>query len=383
MIQVHEQPDAAVVAEVAAYVAAAGTETGACEEHDPRWLAVLREGLGHRPMMLVARGDSQCDIRNPKSNMQGDTRRCAQSGSASACRVENPKSEISGYLPLALVASRLFGRFLVSLPYLNRGGVVADDAATAVDLIDKAAELADQLDVQYLELRHGQPIAHPRLNAQRDEKKRMVLELPRDADALWKDLDAKVRNQVRKGDKHELTLRWGGLDVLDAFYDIFAVNMRDLGTPVFPRKLFAAILTHFKGEAELAVADCQNQPVAAALLIHSQRGSTQVPSASALRQFNHTNANMWMYHRLLLRAIERGSREFDFGRSSQDAGTYRFKKQWGAEPRETVWQYHQRRGDINSMRPDNPRYQRRIALWQKMPVWATRLIGPSIVKGIP
>ncbi len=92
---------------------------------------------------------------------------------------------------------------------------------------------------------------------------------------------------------------------------------------------------------------------------------------------------MWMYHKLLERAIERGSEEFDFGRSSTDSGTYRFKKQWGAKPQPTVWQYHLRHGDIDAVRPDSPKYRRRIETWQKLPVWLTRLIGPPIVRGIP
>jgi hypothetical protein len=108
-----------------------------------------------------------------------------------------------------------------------------------------------------------------------------------------------------------------------------------------------------------------------------------VPSASALKRYNNTNANMWMYHHLLLRAIGRGSRDFDFGRSSEGSGTYRFKKQWGAQPEPTVWQYHLRRGDIGAARPDNPRYQWKIALWRRLPVWLTRLVGPGIVRGIP
>jgi serine/alanine adding enzyme len=90
-----------------------------------------------------------------------------------------------------------------------------------------------------------------------------------------------------------------------------------------------------------------------------------------------------MYHQLLLRAIARGSDEFDFGRSSIDSGTYRFKKQWGAEPTATVWQYHLRQGDISAMRPDSPGNQRKVAVWQKLPVWLTRAMGPAIVRGIP
>lgn len=363
MIHTIETIEAQTEQAVRAYLAQRGPEGGACGEHDPRWLRVLQEALGHKPIILLARGDNGSDA-------------------------------IKGYLPLALVATRLFGRFLVSLPYLNRGGVVADDEQTAAHLIDRAVELAAQHGAEYLELRHGEPISHSQLPSQRDEKVRMVLNMPADPDTLWKGFNCKVRNQVRKGEKADLSIRWGDSELLDSFYDVFAVNMRDLGTPVYPKKLFATILRVIGGEgtddqdastgpgAELGVVQYQGQAVAGALLVHAG-ATTQVPSASCLRAFNHTNANMWMYHQLLLRALERGAKEFDFGRSSEGSGTYRFKKQWGATPHPTVWQYHVRRGDINAMRPDSPKNRRRIAVWQKLPVWLTRVVGPRIVRGIP
>jgi hypothetical protein len=102
-----------------------------------------------------------------------------------------------------------------------------------------------------------------------------------------------------------------------------------------------------------------------------------------LREYNSANANMLMYWHLLERAIERGQRTFDFGRSTLDGNTYRFKKQWGAEPHPAVWQYYVRRGAVGDMRPDNSRYQRMIRTWQRLPVWATRWLGPPIVRGIP
>jgi hypothetical protein len=108
-----------------------------------------------------------------------------------------------------------------------------------------------------------------------------------------------------------------------------------------------------------------------------------VPTASSLREFNATCANMFMYRHLLDRAVDRGQSIFDFGRSTMDGPTFKFKKQWGAEPHSATWQYHQRSGPINEMRPDNPRYQRMIRLWQKLPVRVTQVIGPSIVRGIP
>lgn len=350
--------DDPLTGELRRFLADAPAESGACHEHDPGWLSVLRDAMGHKTLALLAR--------------------------------ESAGGPIVGYLPLALVSSRLFGRFLVSLPYLNRAGIVATDAAAREALLAGAVELADKFHVQYLELRHhAHTLKHQSISHNRDEKQRMVLDLSGVAggpDGLWDAYSAKVRNQVRKGDKAGLSIRFGGRELIDDFYGVFSTNMRDLGTPVYPRSLFASILDAFGDTAELAVVRHVDTPVAGALLIHGRSAGvaeSQVPSASCLRSANHTNANMWMYHKMLERAAGRGASHFDFGRSSPDSGTYRFKRQWGAQPEPTTWQYVLRYGDVGAVRPDNPKYQRRIAAWQKLPVWVTRLVGPRIVRGIP
>jgi FemAB-related protein (PEP-CTERM system-associated) len=290
--------------------------------------------------------------------------------------------QIRGFLPLAFVRSLLFGRYLVSLPYLNSNGVQADDDAVACQLIDAAMKLAEQLRVRHLELRHERAFSHPNLTARVDSKVHMRLALPASVDALWTGLSAKVRNQVRKAERSELTVCWGGCEILGEFYSVFSENMRDLGTPVYGKRLFRSILDHFPGDAELCVLRAAKIPVAGALLLHG-RGVTEVPSASSLRSHNHTCANMLMYWQLLARSVERGQQVFDFGRSTPDSNTYRFKKQWGAQPEPAVWQYQERAGRATDMRPDNPRYRRLIGIWQKLPVCLTRLVGPVVVRGIP
>jgi FemAB-related protein (PEP-CTERM system-associated) len=276
----------------------------------------------------------------------------------------------------------LFGRYLVSLPYLNSNGVLAQDEAGRRLLIDRAVELADELRVRHLELRHEQAVEHPALTGRLTSKVHMRLPLPDFPGPLWESFPAKVRNQVRKGEKSGLAVVWGGMELLPDFYAVFSRNMRDLGTPVYGQRLFAAILRHFPHEAELCVVRAGQTPAAAALLLHG-KGVTEVPSASALREYNSSCANMLMYWNLLDRAIQRGQAVFDFGRSTVDCGTYKFKKQWGAVAEPAVWQYYVRRGSAGDLRPDNPRYQRLIRIWQRLPVRLTRWIGPAIVRGIP
>jgi FemAB-related protein (PEP-CTERM system-associated) len=285
-------------------------------------------------------------------------------------------------LPLASMHSVLFGRFLVGLPYLNVGGLLTSEERAAECLINQAVEIADELDVNYLELRHEARHPHPSFNHELTEKVHMRLELPTTGDDLWKSFNPKVRNQVRKAEKEGVTIHWGREELLSDFYSVFSRNMRDLGTPVYGRRLFESILKHLSDAAEVCVARQRDRAVAGAILIHGP-GMAEVPSASSLRTASHLNCNMLMYWHLLLRSIQRGQQVFDFGRSTADSNTYRFKAQWGAKPYPAVWQYYVRRGNVSAMRPNNPKNQRRIAVWRRLPVWLTRRLGPAIVRGIP
>ncbi|MGQ9915178.1 MAG: FemAB family XrtA/PEP-CTERM system-associated protein [Thermogutta sp.] len=324
----------------------------------PGWLGILKASLGHRPICIAIPNEGLSDARQADS-----------------------PPPWSAVLPLALVRGPIFGRFLVSLPYVNYGGTLGDGKATA-PLIDRAAALADSLGVRYLELRHEEAVEHPALSARLTSKVHMRLDLPGSTDALWRAFSPKVRNQVRKGEKLGLTVHWGGETLLREFYAVFCRNMRDLGTPVYPRSLFAQILRCFPGEAELCVVRRDGRALASGLLLHG-RGVTEVPSAASLRPFHWTNANMLMYWHLLCRAVERGQGMFDFGRSTVGGPTYRFKRQWGAREFPAVWQYYLRQGEISDMRPEGGKYRLFIAAWRRLPVFFTRLIGPWIVRGIP
>ncbi|MEL6109955.1 MAG: FemAB family XrtA/PEP-CTERM system-associated protein [Planctomycetota bacterium] len=291
-------------------------------------------------------------------------------------------NRVVGALPLMFVRGPIFGKFLVSLPYINTGGVWAKSRATASVLIDAACDLADELDVKYLELRGETRIDHPRFNFERTDKVHMRLRLADSDEALMASFKSKLRSQIKKSGDYDLDVNFGGAELLGDFYDVFAHNMRDLGTPVFSRRLFTEILEAFEGDAELCTVYKESQPIAGGLLIHRD-GVSEVPSASSLREFNRSNANMLMYRHMLGRAIQKGSQIFDFGRSSEDSGTYKFKSQWGAKPFPAVWQYYVRKGDPSDMRPDSGGKKRLVELWQKLPVGVTRILGPSIVRGIP
>lgn len=287
---------------------------------------------------------------------------------------------IVGVLPLVLFESAIFGRFAVSLPFVNYGGVVADDAAASAGLVAHAGLVAREHRATHLELRHDRR-RFPHL-APKEHKVAMTLTLPAEADALWAALDRKVRNQVRKAEKSQLVAASAGVDGLDDFYAVFAHNMRDLGTPVYSRRLFEAVLKTFDERARLVIVRLGTTPVAAGLTWR-WRSRTEVPWASSLRAHNALAPNNLLYWTILKEAIAAGSTTLDFGRSTPNEGTFHFKKQWGAEPTPLCWEYDVVRGTLPDQSPKNPRFRLAIQAWQRLPVRVANVIGPRIVRSIP
>jgi serine/alanine adding enzyme len=324
----------------------AASHPGASAYHDPAWLRAIGRAFGHQTLCLTAH--------------EGD--------------------DIVGMLPLVLFDSLLFGRFAVSLPFVNYGGLLVDTAEAARALRDAAVEETTRAGGSYLELRHTE-----RLCAEltpRSHKVAMRLPLEAGIERQWLALDKKLRNQVRKAEKSGLTAHVGGAELVPEFYRVFARNMRDLGTPVYTRRWFDEVLATID-TARVVVVRHEQQPVAAAI-VHSHRGTMEVPWASAIRDFNPLCANVLLYWRLLSLAIETGAHTFDFGRSTPGEGTFKFKEQWGAVAHPLVWEYWTAPGHaVPSLNPDNPKFSAAIAAWQRLPVAVATAIGPSIVRNIP
>jgi serine/alanine adding enzyme len=288
---------------------------------------------------------------------------------------------IIGALPLVFFDTWLFGRFGVSLPFVNYGGVLAQEEEVARALFQAASEAAAASRLAHLELRHRSqrfpelPVKHHKVS--------MTLRLATDEKAGWERLDRKVRNQVRKAEKSDLTTSVGGRRLLPAFYHVFSHNMRDLGTPVYSKRFFETVFEQFPEDARVYLVQRGARPVAAAIS-YAWRDTIEVPWASSLREFRPLNPNMLLYWFVIKQAIVDGFRIFDFGRSTPDEGTYHFKRQWGAEPEPLAWEYRLLQGSkLPDQGPKNPRFRLAVAAWQRLPVWLTRIVGPSIVRNIP
>jgi FemAB-related protein (PEP-CTERM system-associated) len=286
-----------------------------------------------------------------------------------------------GVLPLVLFRSRIFGRSVISLPFLNYGGVLADDEDAARALIENGSVVAREFGASHVELRHRTQM-FPALPT-RQHKLGLTRPLPAAVDELWKDIDRKVRNQVRKAQKEGLVAAEGGADLVHEFYPVFARNMRDLGTPVYPRALFESTLRAFPDRARVFVVRQGSQTVAAAISI-SFRDTALVPWASSLRAFRHLCPNMLLYWTMMERAILDGVSVFDFGRSSPDSGTHAFKLQWGGQPEPLHWEYLLfSRRTVPDQGPSSPRFLAAVRIWSRLPLAIANAFGPMIVRSIP
>jgi FemAB-related protein (PEP-CTERM system-associated) len=315
--------------------------------HRQGWLRVIRNAFRHQTMYLTAEADGA----------------------------------IVGVLPLVFFRSRLFGRFTVSVPFVNYGGVLADSPDTERALLARAVDETRRTGGHHLELRHDSQ--HFPALASKRHKVAMELRLETSADAQWQAIDRKLRNQVRKAEKSDLLIQQGGAELLPAFYQVFAHNMRDLGTPVYSATFFREVLATFPDHTRVFVVTLRNQPIAASI-VHWYGQRIEVPWASSLREFNPLCANVFLYWQMLRVATEREFHTFDFGRSTPGEGTYHFKKQWGAAARELVWEYWTAEGRaLPEMNPKNPKFSLAIRAWQRLPLPVASALGPHIVRHIP
>jgi serine/alanine adding enzyme len=290
-------------------------------------------------------------------------------------------SAIVGVLPLVVLRSRLFGRFMVSLPFVNYGGILADADDTHRALLASATDLARDAGLSHIELRHRRRMFSDL--PVKEHKVAMLLNLPTDPGLAWQRLQSNVRNHVRKAQKRHLQIRVGGRELVNDFYGVFARNMRDLGTPVYSRGLFALIAEQFPDNARIFTVSTNGRTVAASFT-YSYRDAVEVPWSSSLREYRELSANNLMYWTMIEHAIDHGHEVFDFGRSSPGDGPFQFKRQWGALPEPMYWEYALLQSHaLPDQSPKNPKFRLAINAWKHMPVGLANLVGPRLVRSIP
>jgi FemAB-related protein (PEP-CTERM system-associated) len=321
-----------------------GAAEGATFFHRAAWHDIIADELGHRAHYLFAERDGA----------------------------------ISGILPLVEIRSRLFGHALISTPFCVYGGVVATDADSEARLTESAAALADELRVDYLELRNREPRATDW--PVKDLYVGFRKPISEDHDANLKAIPRKQRAMVRKGIAAGLEARAGN-DV-DAFYRVYAESVRNLGTPVLPRRWYARLQQTFGEDCEVTVVTHEGKPMAAVMSFYF-RDEVHPYYGGSVWQGRDVAANDFMYWSVMQRAAARGARLFDFGRSKQDTGSYHFKKHWGFQPEPLPYAYHLvRTAEIPNVSPTNRKYSLFIKGWQRLPLPVANALGPWLARDL-
>jgi FemAB-related protein (PEP-CTERM system-associated) len=333
------QPDEAV--RIEGFVA----EMGGSLFHRPAWLRGVEQGTGQRARGLLM----------------------------------EKRGIIAGWLPLTEVHSPIFGRLLASSGFAVGGGVLADTRPTAHALCRAAEELAARLSCPTIELRGGAVPADWQVRT--DSHCGFAADLAADDEAQLLAITKRQRAEVRKGLEQDLVVSVGtGAKGLAAFYAMYAESVRNLGTPVFPRSLFEAMLEAL--DSDILTVFHRGQPVSSVLSFY-HAGAVMPYWGGGTYAARRLRANERLYYELMCHARRRGCTRFDFGRSKTGSGPWAFKKNWGFEPEPLSYASWTAPGaEKRDADPTSAKHAARIALWRRLPLALANRLGPPIARGL-
>ena len=252
---------------------------------------------------------------------------------------------VVGVFPAVMITTPIFGKSLCALPYCDVGYGLADSEQILDGMTRQLQEQLTFGNVKKLEIRSVNNKSNEP-SGFKNKKVRMLLALPESSELLMASFKSKLRSQIRKAEKNGLTTKLGANEqLLEHFYSVYSKNMRDLGSPVHAKKWFIQILNAYKKDCVIGVVYNDNTPIGGGLVIKNNNKAS-IPWASTLRDYNKLAPNMLLYWSLLAHCADTGINTFDFGRSTFEEGTFKFKKQWGAQPQLLEWKSFNANGEI-------------------------------------
>jgi FemAB-related protein (PEP-CTERM system-associated) len=295
--------------------------------------------------------------------------------------VANAGDLIAGVLPLYLVKSIFGGRMLVSVPYAVSGGILADNETIRRRLWEEAKRLAVELQCSVIDLRSANAAVPELPLIQRYVG--FSRELPKKSDEVLDSLPRKARAAARNArDKYGLTVSFGPSD-LRKIWKLYTRNMRRLASIAYPFRFFRAIVRHLPDAHWLSVVCREGRPVASLLtLLYRDRIMPYLAGFSG--EARECSAANFLYFTLMERAVTKGYRIFDFGRSRIDnQGSYDFKRFQGFEPTPLEYQQWSANGQGVNLSPSNPAFSLGRSVWSHLPLPVTQFLGGVLAHHIP
>ena len=288
---------------------------------------------------------------------------------------------LAGILPLFLVRNPLSGKALISSPFAVYGGILATSPEAHEALRDRVRELGEELEVQYVDLRNSATEQRAGFSPVDRYVTFTRPVSPLSGEDLIQSLPKKTRNLVRKALKNAYSSR--RTSDTTAFERLYSTNLRRLGTPSFPPRLFPALVHNFGPRVDVREILLDGKVVAASMNFLF-RGEMHTYYAASDQNYLQFAPNMFLYYDHLLWAGQNGYHTFDFGRSKLNTGTCDFKRQWETVMRELPYEILLvKRKELPNFSPVNPKFDLAIKVWQRLPLPLTRMIGPCLVKLFP
>jgi FemAB-related protein (PEP-CTERM system-associated) len=248
-------------------------------------------------------------------------------------------------------------------------------------LLEKASEIACRLKVKHIELRHGTTLECAW--EETTSKVTMKVLLPGKSGDLWSRISTGLRNKIRKAQNSDFRIESGGAEAVDTFYPVFAMNMRNLGTPVYPKKWFEAIARAAGDQLRIFTLFDGARAVASAFLL-AHRNELELPWSASVPESRKKYSHLLLYWIFLEWAIQNGFRSVDLGRCTPGSGTYEFKRHWGCEEQVLHWYHWVAPGKlVPQLRPENSKFQLATRVWRRLPLAIANGLGPRIVRGLP
>ncbi|WP_019028750.1 FemAB family XrtA/PEP-CTERM system-associated protein [Colwellia piezophila] len=288
--------------------------------------------------------------------------------------------KICGILPLVEVKSKFFGHALISTPFCVYGGAIADTPELVRQLEHQACQLAEKLSVDYLELRYQYKQDSSLLLKQGHST--FGCELPGDSDKILASIKKKQRAVIRHSLNNELsfTIESGGA-YLEDFYFLLSVSYRNLGTPVFCREYFNNLVDVFGDKVDIAIIKNKDNQLSSAVMNYYFNEQVLPFYYGGVVNARSLKSADFMYYQLMCHASNKGYRWYDFGRSKNDSGAYKYKKNWGMKPKLLYYYYYLVNAtELPNLSPNNPKYKLLIQMWRKLPLKVSQFIGPFLSK---
>ena len=287
------------------------------------------------------------------------------------------KDKIDGGLPLVSIDQHITGRALISMPFINYGGILGQNSETINDIVAVCRNIVKSGNYGFVELRHLKS-GLDNLPDKSDQKRiTFQLDINRPIDDILGGFKKQMRTRIRKSEKQGLTF-YQGQERIDDFYNLFAQGQKELGTPVLPKQYFISVFKHLSNHALMMIAYKNDVPIGGKLLI-KYKDRVIMTRGCYPNGYKHLLANYYLTWILIQQLALGPYHILDFGRSAPGSGGHLYNSNWGPEEIPIYTDYIiGKPGSIPDLKPESSRYGYASRIWRKLPLPLTKLVGPKL-----